>query len=394
MTQRLTDKVVRGLAVPERGNRVTYDTDVRGFGARITAAGARAFVLNYRRKADGLERRYTIGAFPDWSVSAAREEAKGLKREIDGGGDPVGEHVAERAAPTIANLCERFIAEHVAKQAYHTQADYNSVIRNDILPALGNLKVGAIEFEHVERLHAKITARAPTRANRAVAVLSKMFALAIKWKLRVDNPCKGIERNHEHQRKRYLRPDELARLMKALAEDQNQQAADVIRLLLLTGARRSEALGARWDQFDAAAGVWVKPHTMTKTKVEHRIPLNAPARQLLARLRKQNAESPWVFPGRHGQHRNDLKYSWKRICKAADIRGLRIHDLRHSYASQLASAGIGLPIIGALLGHSNPTTTHRYAHLLDDPLRQATERVGAIVTGEHPAEVVPIGRRR
>src|SRR5438876_5614924 len=141
MAQRLSDRAVKALPAPVHGNKIAYDADVKGFGARITAAGAIAFVLNYRRRSDGLERRYTIGSFPDWSVTAAREKAKELKRHVDGGGDPVGEHMAERGAPTVAELCARFLEEHAVKQRPHTRTDYESVVRNDILPALGKLKV-------------------------------------------------------------------------------------------------------------------------------------------------------------------------------------------------------------------------------------------------------------
>jgi Arm DNA-binding domain len=126
MAQRLTDKLVRQLPPPAKGNTITYDSDVKGFGIRVTAAGARSFVLNYRRKADGLERRHTVGQWPDWSVSGAREEAKRLKRAIDGGGDPVGEDRAMRDAPTVTDLAERFEREHIAKQAAPTQRDYRS----------------------------------------------------------------------------------------------------------------------------------------------------------------------------------------------------------------------------------------------------------------------------
>lgn len=399
MAQRLTDKAVKALPAPARGNQITYDTEIKGFGARITAAGAIAFVLNYRRRTDALERRFTIGSFPDWSVAAAREKAKELKRHVDGGGDPVGEHVADRAAPTVADLCARFLEEHVVKQRPHTRADYESIIRNDILPTLGKIKIAAIEFEHIERLHARITKRAPVRANRVHAVLTTMFGLAVRWKMRADNPAKGVKRNQEHGRERYLKPDELARLTKALAEDPNQRVADVFRLLLLTGARRGEVLAAEWDQIDLEAGEWVKPHGMVKQARQHRLPLNAPARQLLARLQASSAGSPFVFPRRRdglSPGRDDLKHSWSRICKAAGITGLRIHDLRHSHASHLVSAGFSLPIIGQLLGHRSPTTTARYSHLLDDPLRKASEAVGALLSGQPAADVVPIrkGRRR
>jgi integrase len=397
MSERLSDRLVKTLLPPARGNRITYDDLVPGFGARITAAGAISFVINYRRKSDGLERRYTIGGFPAWTVSAARERAKELKREVDGGGDPVGSLKADREAPTIADLCKRFAAEHVAKLRPTTQSYYRSILRNEIEPAIGTIKVAAVEFEHIDRLAAKITQRGrPYMANRVLAVASKMFTLAIRWKMRADSPVRGVERNYEAKRRRYLKPDELPRLTKALAEHHSQQASDIFRLLLLTGARRSEAASATWDQFDD--GKWTKPASSTKQKRDHEVPLSAPARQLLARIREQQQPaSRFVFPssGPRG-YRTGLKRDWAQICKAAEITGLRIHDLRHSHASYLVSAGFSLPTIGALLGHSTPATTSRYTHLMDDPLREATERVGAIISGSPTTPVVPIerGRRR
>jgi integrase len=395
MAERLTDKLVRSLERPAKGNRITYDTDVAGFGARVTAAGAISFVLNYRRKADGRERRYTIGQFPAWSVAAARQRAAELRRAVDSGDDPVGEVAAERGAPTVADLCARFESEHLPKLRPSTQTMYRAFIANEVLPALGTVKVAAVEYEHIDRLLSRISKRAPYLANRVHALLSKAFALAIKWKWRVDNPTRGVERNQEIKRKRYLSADELTRLMRALAEHRNEQAANVFRLLLLTGARKGEVLSATWDQFDLLEGTWTKPAATTKQRSEHRIPLSAPARQLLAKIRKQGEPSEFVFPGPGPRgHRTNLKRDWAHLCAAAGITGLRVHDLRHSYASQLASAGVGLHVIGALLGHSQPQTTHRYAHLLDDPLRQATERVGAIIAGS-TAEVVPLkGRHR
>jgi integrase len=377
MSRKLTDREVRGLVPPATGNQITYDSIVSGFGVRITAAGKIAFILNYRVKATRQERRTTIGSYPDWNVAAARDEAKLLKQEVDRGGDPLGKDQVDREAPTVKDLCDQFEAEHIDKLRDRTQYDYRGIIRHHIVPVLGKLKVAAVGFKDVERLHRKISA--PVRANRVIAILSKMFALAIKWQLRPDNPCKGVERNREHARERYLKPDELQRLTEALAEYPDQDAADIFRLLLLTGARRGEVLGATWDQFDLKEGVWTKPATATKQKQRHEVPLNAPARQLLAhRLSKRDA-SPWVFPGRSHGHRINLDRSWGLICKAAGITGLRIHDLRHSYASTLVSAGFSLPTIGALLGHSQPQTTARYAHLFDDPLRKATERAGAIL---------------
>jgi integrase len=399
MAERLTDKLVRTLAPPPatngRGNnRITYDASVPGFGARITSAGAVSFVLNYRRKADSLERRFTIGTFPAWSVTAAREEAKRLKREVDGGGDPVGKFKAEREAPTVASLCARFDAEHLPRLRPSTAQMYRGLIKNEVVPALGRMKVAAVEFEDTDRLHRNLSRRAPYLANRLLALLSKMFALSVLWKMRSNNPVRGVQRNQEIKRKRYLSSDELARLTKALVEYHNREAADAFRLILLTGARKSEVLSATWGQFDFGAGTWTKPGATTKQKTDHCLPLSAPARQLLAQIRERNKSAKFVFPGPGPTgHRTNLKRDWAQTCQAAGIVGLRVHDLRHSYAAQLASAGVGLHVIGGLLGHSRAETTHRYSHLFDDTLRAATERVAAIITGAQPAEIVPLNKR-
>jgi integrase len=398
MAVKLTDRLVRALEPPPsadgRGNnRITYDASLPGFGARITSAGAVSFVLNYRRKSDGRERRYTIGAFPAWSVAAARQRAAELRRAIDSGGDPLGELAAERGAPTVADLCERFTAEHLPKLRPSTRGMYRAIIANEIVPALGAMKVAAVEYEHIDRLHAKITKRAPYMANRVLTQASKLFALAVLWKMRKDNPVRGVQRNQEHKRRRYLSPHELSRLVKALHEHHNSQAADVLRLLLLTGARKTEVLSATWNQIDLTKGIWTKPAAATKQRTEHTIPLSAPARQLLEKIRKQNETAKFVFPGPGPRgYRTSVKRDWAQVCKAAGIPSLRVHDLRHSYASQLASAGVGLHLIGRLLGHTQPQTTHRYAHLLDDPLRQATERVGAVITGSPSAVVIPLNK--
>jgi integrase len=394
MAEKLTDKLVRSLERPPTGNRITYDTEVRGFGIRITAAGALAFILNYRRKLDHLERRLTLGSFPDWSVAAAREEAKRLKRDIDLGADPVGADRDQRAAPTVSDLCDRFEEEYLPRKRSSTIRDYGSILRGQIRPVLGKRKLVALAFEDIDALHRSVTKNSgPYRANRTLSVMSKMCSLAVQWKWRTDNPCRHVPRNDEAKRKRYLSAAELDRLLKALAEHDDRDAADVFRFALLTGARRGEILAARWDDFNPETGVWTKPGHTTKQRTEHVVPLSAPARQLLA-SREQTSE--YVFPGRLKGHRVEVKANWKRVCAAAKITGLRIHDLRHSYAAQLASAGVGLHVIGGLLGHTQPQTTHRYAHLFDDPLRTATEKVGAIIAGKPAAKVLPMqkGRRR
>ncbi len=404
-TIKLTDTIVKDLKKPETGNRITYDTEVKGFGCRLTAAGARSFILNYRTRS-GRERRYTIGAYPDWKVAAAREEAKELKKAVDRGEDPLAIVEADRGAKTVTDLVKQFREDYLPKKRPSTVKNYNLLLDKFILPELRRHKVAEVTFSDVDGLHRKVTrGGAPYQANRSMAVLSKMFALAVKWGWRPDNPARGIERNPEQKRHRYLSPAELARLIEALAKIEDQQGANVVRLLILTGARSGEAMSATWDQFDLEEGVWTKPGSTTKQKTLHRVPLSAPARQLLIGI-KEAAEaaakargkdmSAYAFPGRGSEHRREIKYAWAEACIAAGIvtvqtvkgpRGervevkpsARIHDLRHTYASLLASSGKSLPIIGALLGHTQPSTTARYSHLMDDPLREATEGIGAIV---------------
>jgi integrase len=387
---RLTDKIVRDLPLPERGYRITPDDGQAGFGARITANGARSFVLTYRRKSDGVQRTMTIGAFPTWSVVAARDEAKRLRRDVDSGGDPLGAIDAARDAPTVNELCDRFLEEYVPRKRPGTAKDYSNQIKSEVRPALGRMKVADVQFRDVDRLHRKISKRAPVAANRMVAMLSKMFSMAVRWGMRADNPCKGIEKNPEEKRSRYLSGDEMARLTVALANLRDQDAANAIRLLLLTGARRGELLRARWRDVNLERATWSKPASTTKQNKLHVVPLSAPACQLLAAMRARAGDAPeWVFPAviKPGP-RTNLDWAWNEARTAANISDIRLHDLRHSFASQLASSGASLPLIGALLGHATPTMTARYAHLFDDPQRAAVERVGAILSGQPSAKVI------
>jgi len=294
---------------------------------------------------------------------------------------------ADRAASTVADLCKRYIEQHLPKKREDSARDDRNMIAKRVLPALGAIKVADVTFSDIDGLHRKITKNGrPIRANRVVALLSKMFALSIRWQMRTDNPAKGIERNPENKRTRYLSGEEILKLTEALGKIEDQQAANVVRLLLLTGARSGEVMGAKWEDLDLEAGVWTKPGSTTKQKTEHRVPLSAPARQLLSELAGADATG-YVFPGRSGGHRKTIRKAWEDLCKATGIAGARAHDLRHTFASHLASGGSSLPIIGALLGHTQAQTTMRYAHLLDDPLRAATERVGAVVSGKPSAEV-------
>jgi integrase len=344
MMPRLTDKTIWELPPATAGNRIFYDSPNRkgrdwtpGFGVRVTAAGARSFILNYRTK-DGTERRLTIGTLPAWDLNAARTEARGLKRRVDAGEDPLADLRAVRGALTVADLSDRFIEEHLPSKRASTRAAYEGLIKRYFRPELGNRKVASITYDDVAKLHRNITTnKGACIANRALTVLSKMFSLAIRWKLRPDNPVKGVERNHEDKRTRYLTADEITRLLKALAEYQHQDVAHAIRLLLLTGARKGEVLSMRWENIDLKARTWTKPGTSTKQKKVYRVPLSDPAIQILRHLYEMNAASDWVFPGRlAGKHLSAIDVDWVHVCKAANIHDAHINDLRHTYASLLA----------------------------------------------------------
>ena len=387
----LSDSAIKKLLRPEKGNKVYWDAALGGFGIRITAAGSRAFIIDYRTRGNGRQRRYTIGRFPNWTTGAARIEARRLRQLIDQGEDPLADIEQARTAPTVADLCDRFEREHLPRKRPGTKIAYERTLNLHIRPHFGlHTKVADVGYGDVDALHRKITATGGTyAANRTVAIVSSMFTLAMRWNMRPDNPvnpARGIERNPEIKRKRYLTGDELARLLKTLAAHPDKQSANIVRLLLLTGARKGEVFAMRWADVDLdETGIWTKLSSTTKQKADHVVPLSAPALQLLKEIQqqqiaKQRTLGTFVFPAdSETGHTVDIKGFWDKLRRAAGIANLRMHDLRHSFASQLASNGESLLMIGALLGHSDPSSTHRYAHLFQNPQRVASEKVGAAI---------------
>ena len=392
MREKLTDRLAKTL-----GPGIYWDTHPdapSGFLLQVTAGRARAYRLNYRRQADGVERRATIGSVQEYpKIAAARDKAAALRRTIRDGRDPLGEIEARRAEPIVAELVQRYTVEILPRRATRTQVEYRAMLDSYVLPAIGSKKISAVTQTDIERMHRRITDDGKLRrANSVRMVCSILFNQAIAWKLRSDNPCRFVKGNAEHGRERYLSPDEIGRLIDTLGrwQEKRPESCNILWLLLLTGARRGEVLGMRWDQLDLNAGTWSKPASLTKQKRSHRVPLSPEAVDVLRRrLAERDAPAPvvplrrddYVFRGGgDGASINRVERDWAIIRAAAGLEDCRIHDLRHSFASVLVSQGLSLPIIGAMLGHSKPATTARYAHLADQPLREAAAIAGAVFT--------------
>jgi integrase len=375
ITKRLVDGLKPGVGGAEA---MLWDIELKGFGVRVQRGGTKSYVLHYRAGAGrgAPLRKLTIGRHGSpWTPETARREAKRLLGLIEGGADPAADKLARKEAPTIAELAERFLAEHAeAKRKTSSAAEYRRLLDKIILPALGKRKAADVSRADVTKLHHANRA-APYQANRVLAVLSKMFNLAERWGLRPDgsNPCRHVERFAERKRERMLSTSELARLGGALASyDGSPYAVAAVKLLVFTGARLGEVLGLRWTWIDLERGEARLPDSKSGVKTLH---LPPPALSILAELPRLNG-NPYVIAGaKEGAALVNLEKPWRAIRAAAGLDDVRLHDLRHAFASVAASSGMGLPIIGKILGHSQPATTARYAHLASDPVKAAAAAI-------------------
>lgn len=401
LTKRTVDAAVKG---PTR--YTIFDDDLKGFGLRVYPSGEKSWVVEYRPNGGGrtvAKRRLTLGSVGTLTPDKARAAAKDALAEARLGADPVREKELARKSLTLAALAERYLAEHVdAKRKPGTRQHYRYLLEGVAVPALGSMKSETVTRGDVAKLHGKLKAK-PFQANRLLAVIGAMYSFAGKRGLVPDgcNPARGIEKYREHRRERFLTAKEIEQIGAALREaetvgiaweiDETQphakhlpkpanrrtilgpHAAAAIRLLVLTGARLREILHLRWEHVDFGRGLLLLPDSKTGRKT---IVLNAPAMAVLEHL-KAIAIGAYVIPGDDAEKpRADLHRPWKQIAKRAGLEEVRIHDLRHTYASFGAGSGLGLPIIGKLLGHKEAATTQRYAHLDSDPLRRAANEIG------------------
>ncbi len=370
---KLTKRLIESFDVRSK-SYFEWDSEIKGFGIRIMPSGTRTYQVQYRK--GGRTRRASIGRHGNITPDQARSKAKEIMGEVSKGENPVEEIAQHRRAPTVAALCERFFEDHVEQRCKaSTQAEYRRAIDLFINPAIGNFKVVDVERRDIAELHHKFREK-PYQANRTLGVLSKMFNLSEVWGLRSDgsNPCRHVPKYQEKKRERFLSQSELERLGAVLsdAELNGLESPYIIaafKLLILTGCRLSEIQKLKWDY------ITDKHIELPDTKTgARRIPLPSIARDVLNNL-PRNPKNPYAIAGRlPNQFATDLQHPWRRIRKLADLHDVRIHDLRHTYASNAVSNGMPIQMVGRLLGHSQIQTTMRYAHLADDPVQKAADQ--------------------
>lgn len=390
LTKREIDKIK-----PQGRDMEFWDAEDQGFYLKVTPAGKKVFYFFYRNKY-GQKRKLRLGDYGPLTPTDARKKFIEAMADVQGGNDPAAEKKQAKQASTFDELANKYLEEYarVHKKPRSVKDDeYN--LERFLRKTFGKHPVAAITRADVLRFHHSLR-ETPVPANRCLALLSRMFNLAEAWGIRPDgsNPCQHVKKYPETKRERYLDGSELTRIAQAIDELERKwntdkprerdpekkekddrispAAAAALRLLILTGCRCGEILSLQWAYVDLEDKCLRLPDSKTGAKI---IYLNDAAVEVLKNLTPD--PSGWVIPGQNeGQQMVNLHKPWKRVLTKAKIAGVRLHDLRHSYASVAAGLNLGLPIIGKLLGHTHSQTTHRYAHLMDDPLRAAAAAIG------------------
>jgi integrase len=364
--------------------QVVYDARLPGFGVRRQAKAVSYFV---KLRVAGKQRWITLGVHgrvtPDgqvWTPDVARRQA------IQVMANPTIASAPKTVVPTLppdttfATIAEAFLVNHGPKLKPQSLSNYSWLIRDYLNPAFGNIPIEQVTRSHISAAHATWK-EAPRSANFALTVLSKLMTWCEDQGYRPEgsNPTRRVQRYRETVRERFLTPDEMARLGAALdlAAKNNLTSLYVIaalRLLILTGARLNEILTLEWSFVDLGRRLVFLPDSKTGKKP---FVLNDAAIKVLKGIPRMT-DNPYVIVGHiTGRHLVNIQKPWRAIRAMAGLDNVRIHDLRHTFASFAVDSGASLPMIGRQLGHSQPTTTQRYAHLADDPVRRMTQ-----VTGE------------
>jgi integrase len=413
---RITKRTVDALKTTGK-EYVHWDGELKGFGVRVRATGSKSFVAVYRTGGrNSPQRRVTIGAVGKIEAEKAREEAKAIIRNAELGHDHAAEKAKSRAELTFDQVCDLYLKEGCETKKASTLATDRGRIERHIKPLLGRKRIGEITRTDVEKfmrdvasgktsadVKTKLRGRAIVEggrgtATRTVGLLGGIMTFAVSRQLRTDNPVRGVKRYPDRKGETFLSAPELAKIGEALtameAEGVNPSAIAIIRLLAFTGARKNEITRLRWSEVDLHRGYLRLMDSKTGAKV---IPIGAPASEVLSNVPVLD-NSPFVFPASSGDGAfQGTEKIWRRVRERAGFPTLRLHDLRHSFASIGLARGDALPVIGAILGHADVKTTSRYAHLADDPVRQTAEGISKVVaaalSGESVASVVQLRRR-
>ena len=377
----ISKRMVEGLEV-ER-DTIFWDRELSGFGVRAYASGKKVYIVQTRAK--GKSRRVTVGRHGVLTAEQARQRAAQMITRIKAGEEatPARPEAAKPDSPTVAMLAERYLTEHVAVRCKPKTVELcRLLLKNYIVPELGDVPLEALERKQVADLHFRLRGR-PATANHVVAILSRMFNRAEAWELVPEgtNPCRSFPKYKARKHERFLTEEEFRRLGRVLADAAEEggvskYAVAALRLLMLTGCRRSEILRLRWTDVDLDAKVLHLADSKTGPRA---VPLSPAAARVLSDLPRV-ANNPWVIVSRkRGTHLHDLSQPWDIIRKRAELRDVRLHDLRHSWASRALALGESLPMIGRLLGHTQVETTARYAHLARDSVKESAAKVAASI---------------
>lgn len=370
----------------EEGPTFLWDDSLPGFGVKCLTSGKKRYFVKYRVGGgrNARQRWLMLGTHGQLTPEQARKLALAALAAVAAGDDPQQEKLQVRRGNKVHDLWLRFEEEHLPSRKPRTQDEYRSQWQRVLAPSLGHLPCKSVSRDDVDRLH-KSLRRSPYYANRVLALLSRLMSLAEVWGMRPQgsNPCKAISRFKETARSRYLGKEEISRLGEALRDLEAKQlitsnAVNAIKLLLLTGARLNEVLCARWDWVDAERRVLMLPDSKGGARA---IFLSEAAIEVLTTQREPDRGSPFIFPGSGAEgHMINLRKPWVRVCTAAGIEGVRLHDLRHTAASIAVGQGSSLAIIGRFLGHTQAQTTQRYAHVDLDPAMRAANAIGQFVS--------------
>ncbi len=413
-----TKEGLNALPNPEQGKRVVYrDAKTTGLQIRVTSTGIKTFCI-FRRIKGGHPERITLGRYPEMTIEQARRNAANINAEIENGENPAEKKRGHKAEMTLGEAFERYMKEYAAPHGVKRIDDIRAMWERCLgdlpdLPAKKhgkkrtkhpkgvnwqNRKLEKIKTTDVRSLHSAIATTHPTMSNRVVELLSTIFNRAIEWGFKGDNPTKGVKAFSEIKRDRFMQPEEIPRFLKALADDTNEAFKAFVLLSLLTGARRENVLGMRWDQVSFERAVWTVPDNVSKNKEPITIPLASDAIEIFKERRKETGSSPFIFPAKSKTgYMTPPKKRWEALRERAGLGDLRIHDLRRTMGSWQAITGASLAIIGKSLGHKSVDATMIYARLHIDPVRDSMERATAAMMShaglKDSAEVVSIKKK-